>query len=94
MSTDDTKVAANHAIETPAKHATKASKSFIPTVNEIHDLNQRADREKKKNVAGSTALSTTKARQGVVVGGMRYVLAISLVLVILGMILAYILTLH
>jgi hypothetical protein len=94
MSVDDIKEKTGPAAEMRAKHAKETAQTYVPTVNEIHDPNRSAKLEKKHAASGGTTLSTTKARQGVVVAGMRYVLGISLVLVILAMILTYTLAFH
>ena len=65
----------------------------IPTAREIKELKSRANRDKEHS-SGGDHLPVTQVRQAVTVGTMRYVWAVSLVLAVLAMILAYGLAIH
>ena len=65
----------------------------VPTAAEIKKLKVQANLDKERSATGDH-LSATRVRQSVSVGTMRYVWAISLILAVLAMILAYGLTIH
>lgn len=65
----------------------------LPTANEIKDLSRQASRDKEA-ASSNQHVPAVRARQGVTLGTMRYVWAISLFLAVLAMILVYITTIR
>lgn len=63
----------------------------VPTANEIKDLGEQANRDKEAS-SSDRQIPAVRARQGVKLGTMRYVWAVSLILAIVAMIIVYVVT--
>lgn len=89
MAADTPKETTKHTVATTAGEPTEApAQAAVPTATEIKRLKRQADRDKERS-ASPRRLPVTRARQGVTVSGMRYVLLASLVLAILVLGIAY-----
>lgn len=66
-----------------------ANRIDVPTANEIKDLSRQANRDKEAS-SSDHHIPAVRARQGVMLGTMRYVWAISLFLAVVALIIAYI----
>ena len=89
MTADRPKETTEHTVATSAGETTEApAQTAIPTATEIKRLKRQADRDKERS-ASTRGLPVTRARQGVAVSGMRYVLFASLILAILVLGIAY-----